>query len=394
MKTSFDIAFDISFLSSIGGIGTYTAQIYPHFIKHHSHRNYLLLDNKIPAHTAQYHNQAENWQLRWQQPPPHWEYIQTQRHSRVAWMLWDLPRLIDHYKPRIFFSLDNVTIPKTKFGCDSVLVLHDLIPITHPQFCRWRDALACRWLIGRAVKLAARIITVSHYSAEQIASRFPQAQSKLTVIENGVDHARFAPPANQESSAQSMAAKYSLYSPRYILIVTTLSPRRNLPQFIHAYAQHLAQTGDKETCLAIAGCRGWKDHDIFTTIQSLELQHRIHFLDYIPDTDLPSLYQGAYALAHPSLLEGFGLTVLEAMACQTPVLCSSTTALGEISANAALHFNPEDTGSMQAAITQLVQNPNLHNELAQKGREHAQSFDWETTAERCMELIDTILDNQ
>ncbi len=391
MKNHFDVAFDISFLPTTGGLGTYTAQSLKNFIHYDSGRNYLLLENEIASNTNQFRQREINWKTRWKPFPPNWHYEKTSRRSRIMWMLFDLPKQIEKYKPRIFHSLDNVTVPKKVEYCATVLILHDMIPISHPHFCRWRDALMCRWLIGRAVYNSTKIITVSNYSAEQIMKYYPEAKEKIEIVKDGVDHNRYYPISDRENMAENLRQKYLFYSSKFILLVTTLSPRRNLVRFLKAYAKHLKQTQDWDTCVVVAGCRGWKDQDVFHTIQKLCLITRVHFLDYVPDDELVRLFQAAFAVAQPSLLEGFGLVVLEAMACGTPVLCSSTTALGETAGDAALKMDPYDVNSMAKAIGKIVNESTLRKELSEKGIEHAQQYSWVESTKNVIEIFNSLL---
>lgn len=391
MQKSIDIAYDISFLTSAGGFGTHTAQLLHYFIHHDAARNYLILDNKLPPIIPQYQQQEEILKTRWMDLPGHWVYEKTDRRSRVIWMLFDLPKLMKRYRPEVFFCLDNVTVPPKTNYTKTVLILHDMIPISHPHYCRRRDAMAAGWLMRRAVRNSHKIITVSHYSADQIALYFPHLKSQIEVVYDGVDHERFFPIENRETQAMALAARFNLYSPQFFLIVTTLSPRRNLIRFMEAYAQHLSSTGERETCLAVAGCRGWKDHDIFQTMRSLGLENRIHFLDFVSDNDLVLLNQSALALANPSLLEGFGLTLLEAMACGTPALSSNTTALDEIAGEAALKFDPLNVRQMRDAITLLATQKDARQEYSQKGIAHAKQFHWQKTAKETLDVINGLL---
>ena len=176
------------------------------------------------------------------------------------------------------------------------------------------------------------------------------------------------------------------------MTVTTLSPRRNVTRFVKAYAEHVKRAQEKETCLTIAGCRGWKNHDVFAMIRDLGLDNRVHFLDYVPDYELTELYQSAFALAQPSLLEGFGLVVLEAMACGAPVICSSTTALGEVSGAAARTFDPLDEHSISQAISDIYRDDSIRKDLSRRGIDHAKKFHWETTTKQVINLFDSILE--
>ncbi len=272
-----------------------------------------------------------------------------------------------------------------------IVTLHDIIPITNPEFCRYRDAIACQFLIRHAIRKAAGIITDSHYSAEQIVTRFPQVQSKLNIIYPGIDHDRFTPAINRNELAQQLLRQFRLYSPHFLLCVTTLNPRRNLVRLIQAFSTYLQSSKDTDICFVIAGCRGWKDHTIFKTIEQLNLETRIHFLQEISDNDIVRLNQAALAAINGSLLEGFGFPVLESMACGTPVICSSTTSLGEISGGAALPIDPTDKTTIVEAIHTIVQNQSIWNDLSKRGLERSKNFTWEKTARATYKVYEDCL---
>jgi glycosyltransferase involved in cell wall biosynthesis len=382
MQRSLDVAFDISFLSTSGGFGTYTAQLIKHLAILEADRSYLLLENRLPTTVPQYRHRDSLLSTRAMAWPPAWNVYTSQRRSRVFWALWDLPRTLQRFAPALFHSVDNVSVPSKRFRGKTVLTLHDIIPISHPHFCRRRDAAAAQLLIQRAVKYADAIITESHYSADRIRDRFPDANSRIFVVRNGVDHDVFVPIADRDATARAMAEKHAFYSPLFLLTVATLNPRRNLVRLLHAYHRHLQTAGDVDSCLVIAGCRGWKDSIIFETVRQLRLDTRVHFMDFVPDADLIKLYQSACVVLHPSLLEGFGLPVVEAMACATPVICSSTTSLGEIAGDAALLIDPLDTDELAHAITTLLADTAQWHHFSQKGVQQAQTFQWATAADQ------------
>lgn len=385
------IAFDISFLPASGGFATYTQEILQHIIEIDSARSYLLIENELPLEIPQYANREENRKNRMPSLPSSWQSLRTHRRSRVAWMVWDLPRLLRDQHSQLFYSIDNVTVPPRNSKYKTIITIHDLIPLTHPRYCRFRDAFAAQWLIRRALRLADSIITISHYSARQIIKYDPSLQNKIHVIESGVNHQFFHPISDRGTLAEQIAKVHHFYSPRFILNVSTLNPRKNLIRLLQAYHQHLTATNDRETCLVIAGCRGWNYGSIFRTVQELHLQHRVHFMDFVPDLELLKLYQSAFLFVMPSLLEGFGLPVIEAMACGTPVICSQTTALGEISQDAAIQFDPSRVESIAQAITTMTQDESLQHEFSQKGILHTRKFRWEDTTRQIIELFNTML---
>ncbi|MFB3788445.1 MAG: glycosyltransferase family 4 protein [bacterium] len=387
----FDIALDISFLSAAGGIGTYTAGLLRALAETDSGRRYLLISNGLPATVPQYARQEELRQSRMPVLPEGWQIVPTSIPSRPAWLLTALPRILREYRPRLYHGLDSVSLPFARRACPLVVTLHDIIPLTHPRFCRWRDTAGSQLLMRRAIRRAERIITVSHYSAGQIREWFPGAAEKIQVIHSGVDAILFHPVEDRAALAQSLAKRWDLPSPHYLFCAATLSPRRNLERFLEAFALFGEASPGRDVILVIAGCRGWKEESLFEKVHQMKLENRVRFLDFVTDAELVQLYQAALGLANPSLIEGFGFPVLEAMACGTPVICSSTTALGEIAGGAAGLFDPMDIESMREAIRTLVEDETTRARLAQQGLERAGLFSWRMTAEQTVSLYNQII---
>ncbi len=387
----FDIALDISFLSAAGGIGTYTAGLLRALAETDSGRRYLLLSNGLPSAVPQYARQEELSRSRMPPLPAGWQIVQTTVTHRPVWLLTALPQLLREHHPRLYHALDSVSLPFARRTCPLVVTLHDIIPLTHPDFCRLRDTVGSQVLMRRAIRRAERIITVSHYSAGQIRERFPGAADKTQVIYSGLDPTIFHPMEDRAALAQSLAKRWNLSSPHYLFCAATLSPRRNLERFLEAFALYLEASRNRDVILVIAGCRGWKEASIFAKVHQMKLENRVRFLDFVTDAELVQLHQAAVGLANPSLIEGFGFPVLEAMACGTPVICSSTTALGEIAGNAALLFDPLDLESMREAIRALVEDESTRARLAQKGLERAGRFSWRAAAGETVSLYNQII---
>jgi glycosyltransferase involved in cell wall biosynthesis len=170
--------------------------------------------------------------------------------------------------------------------------------------------------------------------------------------------------------------KYGL-AEKFVLYVGVVEPRKNLNVFLRAFAR---LRGELPHRFVIAGSLGWYSDSVLTEIEKLGLQSRVTMVGYVPDDELPALYCGADAFVYPSLAEGFGLPVIEAMACGTPVLCSNAPALQEVAGDAALTIDPHDEDAWTYALKELLTNEELRSELSGKGIERAKRFSWEQTA--------------
>ncbi|MGI6454535.1 MAG: glycosyltransferase family 4 protein [bacterium] len=378
-------AIDISFLGTSTGFGRYTQGLLHSLVRMEKDQPYLLIKNLLPQEIPLYRHEEE---LKDRLPslPVRWKTHVTSLRHRVYWQYFELPKTLRTWDARIFHAFDNVTVPPNIRGTARILTLYDLIPITNPRFCRMRDALAANYLIRRAIRHADVLVTASRYSAERILEYFPQAESRLHMIYPGVDHQHFSPCADPRAFAEILAKQYHLFSSFYLLSVATLNPRRNLIRVLQAFARFLSRNPEQDFCLVIVGCRGWKEGSIFQEVEELNLSGRVHFLDFVPDEALVQLYQAAVGVINASMLEGFGLPVIEAMACGAPVMCSNTTALGEIAGDAALTFSPESSESMLDALEQFLLNEELRQSLRARGIEHAQRFQWDQAAAQIIHI--------
>ncbi len=260
----------------------------------------------------------------------------------------------------------------------SVFTLHDLAfrfyPETHTRLNRWFLTL----MMPRFLRAADAIIAVSECTKQDALRLYGIDRAKIMVIGEGV-HPRFRSVGPQITS--DVRRKYGLPE-HFILAVGTIEPRKNLPILFEAFKQ--AQR--PEVKLVIAGKKGWLYDRTFARLRELGLGQRVAFTDFVPDEDLPALYTAAEAFAFPSLYEGFGLPVLEAMACGTPVLCSNTSSLPEVAGDAALPISPGDVRGWAQAIEQITRDATLRAELRQRGLRQAKRFSWEETARQTREV--------
>lgn len=259
-------------------------------------------------------------------------------------------------------------------GVPTVLTVHDLIFRRYPQHHKPLN----RWYLNATLPLFCRradhIIAVSEQTKRDVLAAYAVPASKITVVYEAAD-ARFAPqPAGRVAEARR---RYRLPD-RYLLFVGTIEPRKNLGQaltvFERLYAERLTDA------LVIVGKRGWLYDAFFSRLAQSPARQAVLFPGFVPDADLPAVYAGAQALVFPSEFEGFGLPVLEAMACATPVVCSNSSSLPEVAGDAALLVDPADADALAAALRRILTEPDLAAELTRRGLIQAGRFSWQRAA--------------
>ena len=239
------------------------------------------------------------------------------------------------------------------------------------------SALAERATLPLAVARAAGFICISEATRTELEERFPSTRGRTAAIPLGATRAFF------EARAAGIAPRYGLDGP-FALAVGTLEPRKNLARLVQAFASLPEPVRDGAT-LALAGGRGWSSAEL----DELTRGHAdlVRVLGFVPEEDLPSLYAEATLFAYPSLEEGFGLPVVEAMAAGTPVLTSDRSALREVAEGAALLVDPTDTAAIAAGLGRLLSDRDLRERLAEQGRERALGFTWDRTARETLEFL-------
>lgn len=209
---------------------------------------------------------------------------------------------------------------------------------------------------------------------------------KITVIHLAAGE-HFRPQA--EPVIHSVLDRTGVRQP-YILYVGSIEPRKNLIRLLEAFAQ-LRHWSTRWDLVVVGGRNIWKSSPVGETTEKLELKHFVHFTGYIPDSDLPGIYNGADLFVFPSLYEGFGLPVLEAMACGTPVITSNTSSLPEVAGDAALLVDPYNVEEIAAAMRHVLEDSALANDLRERGLEHAKKFSWEKTARQTISVYEKVL---
>ncbi|MEZ4749653.1 MAG: glycosyltransferase family 1 protein [Bdellovibrionota bacterium] len=293
--------------------------------------------------------------------------------GRIAGHAWEQFALPQKVTGELLWSPSNtgpLSVPS------QVVTLHDLSFIDYPRgyskaFLSWY-----RWLIPRLVKRVRHLITVSEFSKERIETVFNIPSSKITVIPEAVG-SLFRP--QNDSEVQATLSRYHLSRP-YLLFLGGGNRRKNFVTLAKVWPA-LSQSF-KEIDLVVVGSPA----SLYRKNRLPKLP-RLKVVPHAPDSDLPALYQGARCFVYPSLYEGFGLPILEAMACGTPVVASNTTALPETGKDAALWVPPQDAEKLAQTLRSVLESSALRREFQEKGLLHASTFSWDTVAETTYQTL-------
>lgn len=264
-----------------------------------------------------------------------------------------------------------------------VVSVHDVSFLEYPQyFTRFRSA-QLRNTVRRTVLRAARVLTPSEFSKRCIMRAYGLDDEKITVMPNGVSSA-FRPIA-REVAAQWLESRYSLPK-RYILTVGDLQPRKNHLALIRSYEELLRAHPELPQHLVFVGKRAWRSEQVIAAAKASPAGGRIHFMDFVADEELTRFYCACDLFVYPSLYEGFGLPIIEAMACGRAVACSNTTAMLEVADSAALLFDPESEREMVRAMRDLLVDPELRTRMERLGLQRASQYSWDRTARRTLDV--------
>jgi glycosyltransferase involved in cell wall biosynthesis len=288
-----------------------------------------------------------------------------------------MPSLAEKYQLDVLHDTSGVAPFLSGAGqARIVLTLYDVIPWSAPGYSTRLDTLIHRRWLPWTVNRADAILTLSEASRGDIYRYLGVPPDRITVLRGGVDP--LYQPAEPDA-IQFARSRYNL-GKHYLLYVGSIEERKNLRRVLEAFARLRGEGYPHQ--LAIVGPQKWKYGAILGAIQQHRLEEVVIFTGYVPQSDLPALYSGADVFVFPSLYEGLGLPVLEAMACGTAVVTSNVSSLPEVAGDAALTVNPTQTEAIVAAIRALLDDPILRDDLARRGRLRAAQFTWAEVARR------------
>jgi glycosyltransferase involved in cell wall biosynthesis len=255
-----------------------------------------------------------------------------------------------------------------------VVTVHDLGYVYFPEAHQSLQRRYLEWSTRHSVKRATRVIADSLATATDLAAHYKVPQDRINVIYLGVDDA-LKPVTDPETLAE-VRDRYGLPE-RYLLFMGTLQPRKNIARIVRGYAQWAASQPDPDVALVLAGQQGWLYDPTWTAgVGGVILPGYIH------DEDIAALYSGAQALLLPSLYEGFGFPVAQAMAAGVPVVTSNVSSLPEVAGDGALLVDPRSPAELRNALDRLLSSPDLRRNLTERGREQAKRYRWSACAEK------------
>lgn len=262
-----------------------------------------------------------------------------------------------------------------------VVTIHDLAYLYFPDDFTKKDLWQLKTWTDRSIKVARRIIAVSKTTKKDILKNYQIDESRISVIYNGFEKQI----DKLKNNKLDLIKKLKIKNEKYILFVGTIQPRKNLKVLIDSFDQFVKS--NKNFKLVIAGKKGWLYESIFEKVKSMNLEEKVFFADHVSDEELIWLYQNAFCLVQPSLYEGFGIPVLEAMSYGCPVVSSFSSSLPEVGGDAGLYFDPKNSEDLYDKLMELKENEPLRKEFVIKGKKRVKEFSWEKCGEETLDVI-------
>ncbi len=289
---------------------------------------------------------------------------------------WQIPRLLRQHQADVYHS--PYYLMPYRSGAPTALTLYDLIPQLFPAYFSAQRRLLAHLTTWLALRRADQVIAISQATRQDVQAHYAIRPQKITVIPLAPDP-RFTPQLAAE--VQRVRQQYALPE-TYVLYLGINRPHKNLLRLVEAWTA----VPSNSATLVIAGAWDSRYPEIKERAHALGLDEAVRFIGPAADADLPALYSGAHFFVFPSLYEGFGLPVVEAMACGTAVITSHTSSLPEVAGEAAVYVNPHDTADITGQINHLLENPSLIADYRQKSLAQAQKFTWRNTAVATLNL--------
>jgi glycosyltransferase involved in cell wall biosynthesis len=370
-----------SALAQQAGIGRYTRELVSALVRKDRSIEYLLFSASQPSWDLLANRFPADAKVRYQQS------LFSERWLYRIWYRLRLPIPVQTFTGDIdlFYSPDFV-LPPVRDEIPTILTVHDLSFIHYPETFTPSLRKYLNKVVPKSVKRASHILADSQTTKEDISNTWQIDEKKITVLYSGVDNT-FRPPADKLHLA-NVREKYDLGEEPYLFSVSTIQPRKNYQMLIRAFRSVADEFPHK---LVIAGGMGWLYEETLEEVKTQGLESRVLFLGFVDDEDLPALYSDATLFVFPSLYEGFGLPILEAMACGVPVVVSSSSCMPEVAGEAALILPPQDQEAWSSAIRDILDDPSRRARMVAGGFLRARQFSWSQGAEQLSGLIHQLL---
>ena len=357
-----------------GGIGRYVREIVAALARQPAEFDYRLFvsgvtsDKPLPPH-----------------PAPHFTWKPTRLSPLWMARIWGRARIplpVEWFTGRVdLYHATDFVLPPVM--ARSLLTVHDLSFVRVPEAAPPTLKAYLDVVVPRSVRRADHVLADSQATKDDLIELYSTPAEKITVLLSGVD-ARFQPTENPK-----VREKYGIPQRPYIFSVGTVQPRKNYARLIHALAALRGRGVD--VVLVIAGGKGWLEDPIYAAIEEAGVSDYVHFIGFADDADLPALYTEALITALPSLYEGFGIPVLESMACGTPVLTSNVSSLPEVAGDAAITVDPNDLDAIVDGLQRLVDDERLRSTLIERGLARAKQFTWDRSAQQLRDIYTRML---
>ncbi|MDP3987636.1 MAG: glycosyltransferase family 1 protein [Candidatus Levybacteria bacterium] len=336
--------------------------------------------------------ESENW---------HYKII----GKKTIWTLFDLSFYFfkKREKPDVFFSPTHYLPLFTPFPC--AISILDLSYLKYPLLFKKRDLYQLKIWSKFSINKSKRVFTISNSSRNDIIKTYQLPEEKVVVTYPGIKSVSSIKPFGPELRVEGYKAlsmdkitkRYGIDG-EYVLFVGTLQPRKNIGKLIEAFSKvltlnsQLSRLAAKRATLslAIVGKKGWQYEEILDAPKKFGVEGRVKFLENVTDEDLPTFYKNALCFVLPSLYEGFGLPILEAMQNGCPVITSNVSSLPEAGGDAAIYINPQDVDDIAQKLEKVIKDDKLRKEMIKKGYEQVKKFSWEKTAKETLRALEEI----
>jgi glycosyltransferase involved in cell wall biosynthesis len=318
---------------------------------------------------------------------PNFRFVRQEfagRGLRLAWEQLGLPRQVRAHRLDVLHS-PHYTMP-LRHPARSVVTFCDMTFLLHPDLHQAVKRVFFPAMMRLSARRADRLIAISESTRGDLVRMWGVDRARIAAIPLAAE-AGYRPRSPEEIA--EICGRHAVHPGSYVLYVGVLEPRKNVDRLVEAFGRVAKELPGID--LVIAGRRGWMYDQIFAQVEALGLHDRVRFTGYVANEDLPALYGGARVFAYPSKYEGFGLPVLEAMSCGTPVVTTNVSSMPEVAGDAAILVEPDDVTGLAAALLRVSGDHVLRDELACRGLARARAFSWERCARETIAVYEAAL---
>ncbi len=375
------IAVNTRFLLSgkLEGIGIYTQEIFKRVVQLMPEHEFFFLFDRAYSSAFIFEKNVTPIVVH---PPA--------RHP-FLWYLWfeqSVPKVLKENNIDVFFSPDGFVSLNT--SVPQIITMHDLGFEHFPEHVPYLVRKFYRYFTPKYCEKATKILAVSAYTKQDIISTYNIEAKKIEIVYNGFESSQWSLVNGQSNTEINLSTiDYRLSTRKsYFIFVGAVHPRKNVLGLLKAFEQFKTSYSHAHQ-LVIVGRKAWMNKELEIFYEKMQFKNEVIWIEKIERADLIQLMQQSFGLVYPSLFEGFGIPIIEAMNLGIPVICSNVSAMPEVAGNAALLVQPDNTIEIANAMNELIINDVLRNDLIAKGKIRATHFDWNTSAEKVVDIIKT-----